>query len=69
MLVFSISRGQSPTPAAMTPARPRPVVSGEFVGAIPNSDPKDPPGGAADELVAVVVNDPSLSDASLSRTQ
>lgn len=35
------------------------VVSGEFVGAIPDSDPKDPPGGPADELVAVVVNDPS----------
>lgn len=34
------------------------VVSGEFVGAIPDSDPSDPPGGAADELVAVVVNDP-----------
>jgi hypothetical protein len=29
------------------------------VGAIPDSDPSDPPGGAADELVAVVVNDPS----------
>jgi hypothetical protein len=39
------------------------VVSGEFVGAIPNSDPKDPPGGAADELVAVVVNDPSPTGA------
>jgi hypothetical protein len=35
------------------------VVSGEFVGAIPNPDPIDPPGGNADELVAVVVNDPS----------
>ena len=40
------------------------VVSGEFVGTaslgtVPNPDPKDPPGGAADELVAVVVNDPS----------
>ena len=34
------------------------VVSGEFVGAIPDSDPSDPPGGPADELVAVVVNDP-----------
>jgi hypothetical protein len=33
------------------------VVSGEFVGAIPNSDPKDSPGGPADELVAVIVND------------
>lgn len=35
------------------------VVSGEFVGAVPNSDPKDPPGGPADELVAVAVYDPS----------
>jgi hypothetical protein len=35
------------------------VVSGEFVGAIPNADPKDPPGGPADELVAVAVYDPS----------
>jgi hypothetical protein len=35
------------------------VVSGEFVGAIPNPDPIDPPGGNADELVAVVVNDAS----------
>jgi hypothetical protein len=40
------------------------VTSGEFVGsayniaAAPNPDPKDPPGGAADEIVAVVVNDP-----------
>jgi hypothetical protein len=39
------------------------VVSGEFVGTatlgtVPNPDPKDPPAGAADELVAVVVNDP-----------
>jgi hypothetical protein len=39
------------------------VVSGEFVGSaslgtVPNPDPKDPPAGAADELVAVVVNDP-----------
>jgi hypothetical protein len=42
----------------MTPARHKDVVSGEFVGAIPDSDPSDPPGGAADELVAVVVNDP-----------
>jgi hypothetical protein len=40
------------------------VTSGEFVGlayntaAAPDPDPKDPPGGAAYEIVAVVVNDP-----------
>jgi hypothetical protein len=28
------------------------------LGTVPNPDPKDPPAGAADELVAVVVNDP-----------
>lgn len=33
------------------------VVSGEFVAAIPNADP----GLAADELVAVIVNDPSAT--------
>lgn len=39
------------------------VVSGEFVGAIPESDPTDPAGPAANELVAVVVNDPSPTGA------
>jgi hypothetical protein len=34
------------------------TVSGEFVGAIPNADPNSPAGAAANELVAVVVNDP-----------
>ena len=37
-------------------AKPFPV-SGEFVGAIPNADPDAPGGAAANELVAVVVND------------
>jgi hypothetical protein len=37
--------------------KPSPV-SGEFVGAIPNADPDAPEGAAANELVAVVVNDP-----------
>gem|GEM_PF-6253851 len=46
-------------PAAATGAQD--VVSGEFVGAIPNSDPKDGPGGPADELVAVAVYDPAPS--------
>jgi hypothetical protein len=48
------------------------VVSGEFVGSatlgtVPNPDPKDPPAGAADELVAVVVNDPSPTGARIIR--
>ena len=39
------------------------MVSGEFVGAIPNAGPRDPPGGPADELVAVAVYDPSPTGA------
>lgn len=69
--IFQVLRKASPLVVAVALLFPggdeasaaQPVVSGEFVGAIPDSDPKDPPGGAADELVAVVVNDPSPTGA------
>jgi len=69
--IFEVLRMASPLAVAVALLFPggddasaaQAVVSGEFVGAIPNSDPKDPPGGPADELVAVAVYDPSPTGA------